>query len=284
VIKTLATRWERRTFHVLVNMAASAADAEATFAASPPSRAFPSVRLDFAGWVPFDESWTARVRAHTPFVLASPGAPPPRDRRAGRRSAAADRPSRAASVFPPPRGRAGLSDGDDGHTDAGRRAARRGRAADDVPTLQGDREDHPPSLPPARPPRRGRASPSGSRRTSSSTTSCRGHRRLLDAIVKYDRGRKRFLDLRAVPHPRRDPRPPASLDWVRAACARRPRHREGSHDSEGRSAARDGRGDRARARASLAQYQELLGKVGEMTLFSLEDLGFGGRRGALGND
>ena len=38
LIKTLATRWERRTFPVLVNMAASAADAETTFAASPPSR------------------------------------------------------------------------------------------------------------------------------------------------------------------------------------------------------------------------------------------------------
>jgi RNA polymerase sigma factor for flagellar operon FliA len=35
---------------------------------------------------------------------------------------------------------------------------------------------------------------------------------------------------------------------------------------------------------SLAQYQELLGKVGEMTLFSLEDLGFGGAEERISND
>jgi RNA polymerase sigma factor for flagellar operon FliA len=33
---------------------------------------------------------------------------------------------------------------------------------------------------------------------------------------------------------------------------------------------------------SLPQYQELIGKVGEMTLFSLEDLGFGGGEERLG--
>ena len=76
LIKTLATRWERRTFPVLVNMAASAADAEATFARlAAVAQRFLSVRLDFAGWVPFDDAVPRAVRAHTPFVLASPGAP-----------------------------------------------------------------------------------------------------------------------------------------------------------------------------------------------------------------
>ena len=76
LIKTLATRWERRTFPVLVTRAANAADAETTFSrlASVAQR-FLSVRLDFAGWVPFDDAVPRAVRAHTPFVLASPGAP-----------------------------------------------------------------------------------------------------------------------------------------------------------------------------------------------------------------
>jgi len=76
LIKTLATRWERRTFPVLVNMAASAADAEATFARlAAVAQRFLSVRLDFVGWVPFDDVVPRAVRAHTPFVLAAPGAP-----------------------------------------------------------------------------------------------------------------------------------------------------------------------------------------------------------------
>ena len=76
LIKTLATRWERCTFPVLVNMAASAADAEATFTRlAAVAQRFLSVRLDFAGWIPFDDAVPRAVRAHTPFVLASPGAP-----------------------------------------------------------------------------------------------------------------------------------------------------------------------------------------------------------------
>ena len=76
LIKTLATRWERRTFPVVVNMAASAADAETTFARlAAVAQRFLSVRLDFAGWVPFDDAVPRAVRAHTPFVLAAPGAP-----------------------------------------------------------------------------------------------------------------------------------------------------------------------------------------------------------------
>jgi flagellar biosynthesis protein FlhG len=76
LIKTLATRWERRTFPVLVNMAASATEAETTFTRlAAVAQRFLSVRLDFAGWVPFDDAVPRAVRAHTPFVLASPGAP-----------------------------------------------------------------------------------------------------------------------------------------------------------------------------------------------------------------
>jgi len=76
LVKVLATRWERRTFPVLVNMAAGAADAEATFARlAAVARRFLSVRLEYAGWMPYDDAVPRAVRAQTPLVLAAPGSP-----------------------------------------------------------------------------------------------------------------------------------------------------------------------------------------------------------------
>lgn len=76
LVKVLATRWERRTFSVLVNMAGSAADAEAAFARlADVAGRFLGVRLVSAGWVPADPSVARAVRAQTPLVMAAPGAP-----------------------------------------------------------------------------------------------------------------------------------------------------------------------------------------------------------------
>jgi flagellar biosynthesis protein FlhG len=76
LVKVLATRWGRRTFPVLVNMASSAADAAAAFErlASVASQ-FLAVRLESLGWVPTDDAVPRAVRARTPVVLASPDAP-----------------------------------------------------------------------------------------------------------------------------------------------------------------------------------------------------------------
>jgi flagellar biosynthesis protein FlhG len=76
LVKVLATRWGRRTFPVLVNMASSAADAAAAFErlASVASQ-FLAVRLESLGWVPADEAVPRAVRARKPVVLASPDAP-----------------------------------------------------------------------------------------------------------------------------------------------------------------------------------------------------------------
>ena len=76
LVKVLATRWERRTFPVLVNMAASAADAESAFERlAGVARRFLAVRLEYAGWVPFDDAVPRAVRTQTPLVLAAPGSP-----------------------------------------------------------------------------------------------------------------------------------------------------------------------------------------------------------------
>jgi flagellar biosynthesis protein FlhG len=76
LVKLLATRWGRRTFPVLVNMASNAADAAAAFErlASVASR-FLAVRLESVGWVPCDDAVPRAVRAQTPVVLAAPDAP-----------------------------------------------------------------------------------------------------------------------------------------------------------------------------------------------------------------
>jgi flagellar biosynthesis protein FlhG len=76
LVKTLATRWGRRTFPVLVNMAASAGDAQAAFERlASVARRFLAVRCDAVGWVPRDDAVPRAVRAQRPVVLAAPDAP-----------------------------------------------------------------------------------------------------------------------------------------------------------------------------------------------------------------
>jgi RNA polymerase sigma factor for flagellar operon FliA len=110
---------------------------------------------------------------------------------------------------------------------------------------------------------------------------------LLDAIVKYDPRKEALFSTYAqfrirgaiLDHLR-------SLDWVpRSVRQKAALIEKVSHDLEGRLGRPATDEEIARElELSLAQYQELLGKVGEMTLFSLEDLGFGGAEERLGND
>ncbi len=94
LIKVLATRWERRTFSVLVNMAANAADADAAFSRlASVAGQFPGVRMISAGWVPADPAVARAVRAQMPVALAAPGSPA-----AQALAAAADRLAATASV------------------------------------------------------------------------------------------------------------------------------------------------------------------------------------------
>jgi flagellar biosynthesis protein FlhG len=61
---------------VVINMATSAADAEAAFAKlDGVARRFLPVRLDYAGWVPLDDAVPRAVRAQRPLVLDAPGSP-----------------------------------------------------------------------------------------------------------------------------------------------------------------------------------------------------------------
>jgi RNA polymerase sigma factor FliA len=110
---------------------------------------------------------------------------------------------------------------------------------------------------------------------------------LLDAIVKYDPRKEALFSTYAqfrirgaiLDHLR-------SLDWVpRSVRQKAALIEKVSHDLEGRLGRPATDEEIARElELSLVQYQELLGKVGEMTLFSLEDLGFGGAEERLGND
>jgi flagellar biosynthesis protein FlhG len=76
LMKVLATRWERRTFPVLMNMAASPADAEAAFARlDAVVRRFLPARLEWAGWIPLDDAVPRAVRAQRPVVVDAPGSP-----------------------------------------------------------------------------------------------------------------------------------------------------------------------------------------------------------------
>ena len=101
---------------------------------------------------------------------------------------------------------------------------------------------------------------------------------LLDAIEKYDPKKEALFSTYAqfrirgaiLDHLR-------SLDWVPRSVRQKAALIERvAHEIEGR-AGRPASEEEIAAELdlSLAQYQELLGKVGEMTLFSLEDLGFG---------
>ena len=76
LIKVLATRWGRRAFPVVVNMATNAADAAAAFERlDGVARRFLPVQLELIGWVPVDDAVPRAVRAQKPVTLAAPGAP-----------------------------------------------------------------------------------------------------------------------------------------------------------------------------------------------------------------
>jgi RNA polymerase sigma factor for flagellar operon FliA len=108
---------------------------------------------------------------------------------------------------------------------------------------------------------------------------------LLDAIEKYDPKKEALFSTYAqfrirgaiLDHLR-------SLDWVPRSVRQKAALIERvSHELEGRLGRPATDEEIAHElELSLPQYQELLGKVGEMTLFSLEDLGFGGGEERLG--
>jgi flagellar biosynthesis protein FlhG len=76
LIKVLAVRYGRREFLVAINMAAGAADAEAAFGRlARVTERFLRVRLEYQGYVPWDETVPRSVRDQLPVLLAAPGAP-----------------------------------------------------------------------------------------------------------------------------------------------------------------------------------------------------------------
>jgi flagellar biosynthesis protein FlhG len=76
LVKVLAARYGRRDFLVVVNMAASAADAEAAFGRlARVAGRFLRVHLDYQGWIPFDDALPRAVRQQQPVVLGAPGTP-----------------------------------------------------------------------------------------------------------------------------------------------------------------------------------------------------------------
>ena len=76
LVKVLATRYGRREFLVAVNMAAGAADAEAAFRRlARVAERFLRVRLEYQGYVPYDDALPRAVRHQHPVVLGAPGSP-----------------------------------------------------------------------------------------------------------------------------------------------------------------------------------------------------------------
>ena len=110
---------------------------------------------------------------------------------------------------------------------------------------------------------------------------------LLDAITKYNPRKEALFSTYAqfrirgaiLDHLR-------SLDWVPRSVRQKAALLEKvTHELEGRFGRPPTEEEIAHElELSLAQYQELLGKVGEMTLFSLEDLGFGGGEERFGQE
>ncbi len=110
---------------------------------------------------------------------------------------------------------------------------------------------------------------------------------LLDAIEKYDPKKEALFSTYAqfrirgaiLDHLR-------SLDWVpRSVRQKAALIDKVSHELEGRLGRPPTEEEIAGGlEITLPQYQELLGKVGEMTLFSLEDLGFGSGEERLAPD
>ncbi len=76
LIKVLALRYGRREFLVVVNMAADAADASATFQRlARVAERFLCVRLEYQGYVPYDDAVPRAVRQQQPVVELAPGTP-----------------------------------------------------------------------------------------------------------------------------------------------------------------------------------------------------------------
>ncbi len=76
LVKLLARRHGRQDFLVLVNMAATAREAQRTFRAlAGVTERFLQVRLDYQGFVPWDDAMVRAVRLQQPVVLSAPGAP-----------------------------------------------------------------------------------------------------------------------------------------------------------------------------------------------------------------
>jgi flagellar biosynthesis protein FlhG len=76
LVKVLATKYGRREFLVAVNMAAGAADAEAAYGRlARVTERFLRVRLEYQGYVPFDDAVSRAVRQQLPAVLTAPSSP-----------------------------------------------------------------------------------------------------------------------------------------------------------------------------------------------------------------
>ncbi|HZP41926.1 MAG TPA: MinD/ParA family protein [Candidatus Binatia bacterium] len=76
LVKVLAQRYGRRDFLVAVNMAAGAADAEKAFGRlARVTERFLRVRLEYQGYVPWDDAVGRSVRQQVPVLLGAPGSP-----------------------------------------------------------------------------------------------------------------------------------------------------------------------------------------------------------------
>ena len=75
LMKVLAARHRRQEFLVVVNMAAGSADAHSAFVRlARVAERFLHVRVEYQGWIPYDDAVASAVRAQLPVVLASPHA------------------------------------------------------------------------------------------------------------------------------------------------------------------------------------------------------------------
>jgi len=76
LVKVLSTRHAVRDFLVVVNMARGAADAAAAFRRlARAAERFLRVRLEYQGYVPYDDAVGRAVRVQTPLVIGAPGSP-----------------------------------------------------------------------------------------------------------------------------------------------------------------------------------------------------------------
>jgi flagellar biosynthesis protein FlhG len=76
LVKVLAARYGRRDFLVAVNMAAGAADAAAAFTRlARVAERFLPVRLEYQGYIPYDDAVPRAVHRQLPVVLGAPHTP-----------------------------------------------------------------------------------------------------------------------------------------------------------------------------------------------------------------